>query len=100
VGDDADSGVQAALREHGFEPFRAPGGVVQLRNCPFHQLAERHRGMVCGMNLALIAGLIEGIGATGLHAELDPQPSRCCVVILADRPAGDAAAAATTPGEA
>jgi predicted ArsR family transcriptional regulator len=100
AGGDADLGVQAALREHGFEPFRAAGGAVQLRNCPFHQLAERHPGMVCGMNLALIAGLIEGIGATGLRAELDPQPSRCCVVILADRPSGDAASAATAPGEA
>ncbi len=34
------------------------------------------------MNLALIDGLIEGIGANDLHPELDPQPGRCCVVII------------------
>jgi predicted ArsR family transcriptional regulator len=76
--------VQTALRQHGFEPWRAADGAVRLRNCPFHQLAAEHRDLVCGMNLALIDGLIEGAGASDLHPELDPEPGRCCVVIIDD----------------
>jgi predicted ArsR family transcriptional regulator len=91
----ASLGVHAALREHGFEPWRAADGAVRLRNCPFHQLAAQHPDMVCGMNLALIDGLIEGFKASELHAELDPQPGRCCVVIDDSQPA-DAARPETT----
>jgi len=58
--------------------------VVRLRNCPFRQLAAQHPALVCGMNLALIDGLIEGSGATDLHPELDPGPGRCCVAIIDD----------------
>ena len=39
--------------------------MIRLRNCPFHQLAEQHRDVVCGMNLALIEGLVAGLGANG-----------------------------------
>jgi predicted ArsR family transcriptional regulator len=92
---DAGDAVHSALRQHGFEPWLTPDGAVELRNCPFHQLAALHPGMVCGMSLALIGGLIDGMGASQLHPELDPQPGRCCVVIIDDsRPA--AAAAETT----
>ncbi len=86
--------VQTALRRHGFEPWRAADGAVRLRNCPFHQLAAEHRDLVCGMNLALIDGLIEGVGASDLHPELDPEPGRCCVVII-----DDSQQAETTPAE-
>jgi predicted ArsR family transcriptional regulator len=82
----ASRAVQTALRQHGFEPWRATDGAVRLRNCPFHHLAAQHRDMVCGMNLALIGGLIEGFGARDLHPELDPRPGRCCVVITDDSP--------------
>lgn len=80
--------MEAALREHGFEPWPDEDGTVRLRNCPFHQLAARHPEIVCGMNLALIEGLIEGLGASGLHPALDPRPGRCCVVISADQRTG------------
>jgi predicted ArsR family transcriptional regulator len=73
--------VQTALRRHGFEPWRAADGAVRLRNCPFRQLAAQHPDMVCGMNLALIDGLIQSSGVSDLHPELDPRPGRCCVVI-------------------
>jgi len=76
--------VQTTLRQHGFEPWQAADGVVRLRNCPFRQLAAQHPALVCGMNLALIDGLIEGSGATDLHPELDPGPGRCCVAIIDD----------------
>ncbi|MGO9164944.1 MAG: helix-turn-helix transcriptional regulator [Streptosporangiaceae bacterium] len=90
--------VQATLREHGFEPWQAADGVVRLRNCPFHQLAALHPDMVCGMNLALIDGLIEGFAASDLHPELDPQPGRCCVVIVDDSQPADPTKAETRTG--
>lgn len=73
--------LTAVLREHGFEPFEDGDRVVRLGNCPFHQLAEQDTTLVCGMNLALIQGVITGTGATGLSPELDPRPGRCCVAI-------------------
>lgn len=71
----------AALTAHGFEPASDEGDDVRLRNCPFHQLAVTHREVVCGMNLALLAGLADGLGAKWLHPRLAPGPDRCCVVI-------------------
>jgi predicted ArsR family transcriptional regulator len=89
---DARSGAQQAtesvLGGHGFEPWHDEDGTVRMRNCPFHQLAARHPGLVCGMNLALIEGLVAGLGASGLRPVLDPGPGRCCVVIGTGRPAG------------
>ncbi len=77
--------VESVLAEHGYEPSRGEDGVIRLRNCPFHQLAERHRDVVCGMNLALVEGLVEGLGANGWRPVLDPQRDHCCVAIGSDR---------------
>jgi predicted ArsR family transcriptional regulator len=73
--------MESVLAQQGYEPSRDGDGVIRLRNCPFHQLAERHRDVVCGMNLALVEGLAAGLGADGLHPVLDPQPGHCCVAI-------------------
>ena len=74
AGQDLDhQDVESVLAEHGYEPSRGEDGVIRLRNCPFHQLAERHRDVVCGMNLALVEGLVDGLGANGWHPVLDPQ---------------------------
>jgi predicted ArsR family transcriptional regulator len=80
----ADTGADTlavALHGHGFEPFRDRNGSVVLRNCPFRQLAAAHPEIVCGMSLALIDGIVAGLGATGLRPSLEPGPDRCCVVI-------------------
>jgi predicted ArsR family transcriptional regulator len=58
---------------------------VRLRNCPFHLLAGRHPPLICGMNLALLEGLLSGAGAGGLTARLDPRPEECCVVLEASK---------------
>jgi predicted ArsR family transcriptional regulator len=81
--------MESALAGHGFEPWQDENGAVRLRNCPFHQLAAQHPGIVCGMNLALIGGLVAGLGAAGMVPALDPEPGRCCVVIGAGQPAGE-----------
>jgi predicted ArsR family transcriptional regulator len=73
--------LDEALAEHGYEPRRGADGVIRLRNCPFHQLAEHHRDVVCGMNLGLIEGILAGLGAGGLSPVLNPRPGHCCVAI-------------------
>ena len=79
--DDTEDGRAVALRaleQHGFEP-RAESGAVTLANCPFHRLAREHTELVCGMNLRLLAGVLEGAAAGELTARLQPAPGRCCV---------------------
>lgn len=80
VGDDAGD-AERALAHHGFEPVRHADGNVSLANCPFHKLAGQYPDVVCGMNLALIDGLIDGLGLAGLRPVLEPSAGRCCVVI-------------------
>jgi predicted ArsR family transcriptional regulator len=87
---DARQAAEAALREQGFEPWQDEDGVVRLRNCPFRRLAAEHTEIVCGMNLALVEGLVAGLGASGLHPALDPRPGCCCVMIGADTAPGHA----------
>lgn len=74
----ASGDVAEALADLGFEP-RAEGGSILLGNCPFHSLAQRHTRLVCGMNLCLVSGLLDGIGADGASARLAPSPGHCCV---------------------
>ncbi|WP_116201737.1 helix-turn-helix transcriptional regulator [Amycolatopsis circi] len=66
------------LAARGYEP-RLDDDVLRLVNCPFHVLSQRHPGLVCGMNLALLEGLLED--AEGLRARMDPRPGLCCVVV-------------------
>ncbi|MFE5630142.1 helix-turn-helix transcriptional regulator [Streptomyces sp. NPDC056463] len=59
-----------------------PGGtgpVVRMRNCPFHAVAERFPPLVCGMNLALLEGLLGTDGP--VRARMDARPGECCVVV-------------------
>ena len=70
--------VLQVLEENGFEP-RTEGGGIALANCPFHRLARSHTELVCGMNLHLIGGVLDGVRATGLVAHLRPEPGMCCV---------------------
>jgi predicted ArsR family transcriptional regulator len=66
------------LTADGYEPRRDGGGIL-LANCPFHALAREATELVCGMNRAYLAGVLDGIGATTLDAKLDPARGRCCV---------------------
>ncbi len=69
-----------ALDRYGYEP-RREGRAIRLVNCPFHVLSERHRELVCGMNLSLLEGVVEGMAATDLEARPDPRPGECCVTV-------------------
>ncbi|MBQ1047607.1 helix-turn-helix domain-containing protein [Micromonospora sp. C51] len=62
----------------GYEPFEDADQTVRLRNCPFHALAQAYPALVCGLNLALLDGLV---GDRGWNVRLDPGPTGCCVVL-------------------
>ncbi|MER6926760.1 transcriptional regulator, partial [Streptomyces spiralis] len=75
------------LAARGYEPHLegaegatgAAARVVRMRNCPFHAVAERFPPLVCGMNLALLEGLLGTDGP--LRARMDARPGECCVVV-------------------
>lgn len=76
---DAVPALLAVLEESGYEPRRTGNGIAML-NCPFHQLADEHRALVCGMNHDFLAGVISGLGAhDSLTARLEPEAGYCCV---------------------
>ncbi|HET9886944.1 MAG TPA: transcriptional regulator, partial [bacterium] len=70
-----------ALQICGFEPLQTPEGEIVLRNCPFDSLRENCREMICGMNWALIRGLLEGLGLQEVRTVLAPRPGMCCVAL-------------------
>ena len=67
-----------ALGERGYEPRRDGTGIT-LVNCPFHALADEFTDLVCGMNLELMHGFVDGLELSELEPRLDPAPGRCCV---------------------
>jgi predicted ArsR family transcriptional regulator len=75
------AGLDALLRGADYQPSKEPGtAAIRLQNCPYHALSATHRDLTCGMNLAWGEGVLEGLGATGLEAELAPEAGYCCVV--------------------
>lgn len=83
--------VESALRlaldvliEHGYEPS-TEDGITHLRNCPFHALAAEQTELVCGMNHALIGGIVDALPPCP-SPRLKPGEDRCCVVLAEDDP--------------
>jgi predicted ArsR family transcriptional regulator len=62
----------------GYEPRTSDADLV-LANCPFDALAREHTDVVCGLNVALVDGVLAGLGCRRLEAVLDPAPDLCCV---------------------
>jgi predicted ArsR family transcriptional regulator len=80
---EARRAVVEELDTRGFEPQDTADGRVVLHNCPFHHLAQAHTELICGMNLCLFEGLLDGAGVTDLEARLVPDPAQCCVQLVA-----------------
>lgn len=80
--------LEAVLGECGFEPACDDAGTLRLRNCPFRHLSGQHPDVICAMNLALVEGLVAGLGADTPAPVRDPRQGHCCVTIPADEPAG------------
>jgi predicted ArsR family transcriptional regulator len=78
--------ILETLAEHGYEPRSERDGTVLMQNCPFHDLAQVHTELVCGMNLALVQAAVDDLGDdAGYEAHLEPDDGRCCVTL---HPAG------------
>lgn len=76
-GAEGAEGVEGA--EDAGETTEAATCVVRMRNCPFHAVAERFPPLVCGMNLALLEGLLGTDGP--VRARMEARPGECCVVV-------------------
>jgi predicted ArsR family transcriptional regulator len=91
-GAEAVSRVLALLDELAFAPetvTREEGlpARVRLRHCPFLELAEHHRDIICPLHLGLIQGAFAGLASPVTATELTPfAESGACIVHLA--PAG------------
>jgi predicted ArsR family transcriptional regulator len=72
--------VERLLAARGYQPYRE-GALLRLRNCPFADLAAQFPALICGMNLAMVQGLVAGLGDAAGAATMDPAPGRCCVAI-------------------
>lgn len=70
-------GLKAALEGTGYEPV-TEDGETRFRNCPFHALKDRDQETTCGLNLALVSGMVEGSGSES-DAVLAPEEGYCCV---------------------
>jgi predicted ArsR family transcriptional regulator len=69
------------LTTSGYQPY-ADAGSVRLRNCPFDSVAQDFAAVTCGMNLALVEGMLEGADLSAVYeARLEPRPGECCVSI-------------------
>ncbi len=76
-----------ALEACGFEPHGRTDdeGEVVLRNCPFDSLRTECQDLICGMNLALIEGLLADLEVEGVRARLSPRAGMCCVALKNSR---------------
>ena len=70
--------TRGVLDDEGYDT-RSDSAGLTLANCPFHALAAEHRTLVCGMNLAIMEGPLEGLGRLRYTAVCDPAEGRCCV---------------------
>lgn len=72
------------LGDLGYEPART-GNRLELTNCPFHAVAQEQTDLVCGVNLAFVEGVVEGLECPGLNPRLEPHGERCCVTVESKR---------------
>jgi predicted ArsR family transcriptional regulator len=81
TGQDALDRLDALLTELGFEPEPATGvpGQLQLRHCPFLELAESYGEVVCPLHLGLMQGALSELGGPVAATGLEPfaEPDRC-----------------------
>ena len=85
-GAEAVSRVLVLLDELAFAPETvtcedSPPARVRLRHCPFLELAEHHRDIICPLHLGLIQGAFAGLASPVTATELTPfaEPGACIV---------------------
>lgn len=67
------------LALQGYEPALLPAGGIRLGNCPFAGVVSENAELVCGLNLALMEGVLDGAVIRDLEPRLEPSPGGCCV---------------------
>ncbi len=82
--------VVAMMAQLGFRPtlVQGPGGLdLELRACPFLDVAQRNQELVCSAHLGLLRGALSELGLGATATGLDPlvAPSLCVAHL---RPAG------------
>jgi predicted ArsR family transcriptional regulator len=103
---EAISKLLAVLAEIGFAPETGPAGAprftpgpepaappeVWLRRCPFREVAEHRRDVVCQLHLGLMQGVLDQLHAPVSAARIHPfaEPS-LCIAELATLPASSQA---------
>ena len=71
--------LQAAMARAGFDArFRREGSSVEvtLRRCPFRDLVDDHRDLVCGLHRGLLEGMLTGLKPPLSLRELKPLVER------------------------
>lgn len=84
---DEIAAIVSLLAEQGFEPA-AKGREIELRRCPFHDLAEAGSHIVCAAHRGMISRALSELGSSLTVADLEilPRPD-ACVLRLAPGPA-------------
>jgi predicted ArsR family transcriptional regulator len=73
--------AERTLAELGFQPHQR-GCELVLGNCIFAELTESHRDLVCALNAALVTGLLDGAGVSGVRAVSGPTDGGLCCARL------------------
>lgn len=92
--DEALSRLVDLLADVGFDPFLAElenaDPEIRLRHCPFLELAETHRELVCALHLGLMRGALEQLHTPLRAKTLTPfADPHTCIAHLASAPAAD-----------
>lgn len=85
----APEAVTDLFDQLGFAPTR-DGDRIVLHECPYRELAQQHPDVICGLHLGMLRGALDGQGAAGDDAWLDPfvTPTRCVAGLPADATSG------------
>lgn len=79
--------LQEAMAEAGFDPrFHRRSGrtvAISLRNCPFRDLLEEHRELVCAVHRGLVDGMLGGLTPPLRLTEFAPLAERSVCQLVA-----------------
>jgi predicted ArsR family transcriptional regulator len=83
--------LDTLLEKIGFQPETGAFGTdveVRLRHCPFREVAEKHTDVVCAINLGLMQGALDELGAPIAAVSLEPlvTPQTCIAHLQASHP--------------
>jgi predicted ArsR family transcriptional regulator len=75
--------VEDVMADIGFEPVTTQADI-RARNCPFEPLSRDYPAVVCQAAIAIVDGVIKGVGADSLSVSRQPGAEWCCVLVTRD----------------